>query len=183
MKQASVAAGRFPLKTVTAALLLSAALLGLLGVSLIGSYRLTERMIVREGRLKELSAGILHLDEVLTMSARMAAATGAPRWEKRYRTLDPQLDEMIKETIRIDPGVEDTAASKMTDQANLLLVDMEDRSFEAGGRGDLEEAKRILFGPDYEKQKEIYARGMKELTVLLHQRAAQRPQTPGRYRP
>lgn len=33
----------------------------------------------------ELRQDIIHLDEVLTMSARMAAATGDPQWEERYR--------------------------------------------------------------------------------------------------
>ena len=173
MKKTLVVGGSFPAGAVTVGLFLSVALLGLLGLFLYDSYRLAERMILQEGRLRELSAQILHLDEVLTMSARMSAATGDPKWEKRYRVFEPQLDGMIKETIRIAPGVEDTAASKMTDQANLLLVEMENRSFEAVGRGELEEARQILFSTNYEEQKQIYARGMRELSALLHRRADQ----------
>src|ERR1700730_4695429 len=43
----------------------------------------------------ELRKQIIHLDEVLTMSARMSAATGEPRWEERYRLFQPRLQEAI----------------------------------------------------------------------------------------
>lgn len=46
--------------------------------------RLLREIQTRHLRLQELRGSIIHLDEVLTMSARMAAATGDPRWEKRY---------------------------------------------------------------------------------------------------
>ncbi len=35
-------------------------------------------------RIAELRGEIVHLDEALTMAARMAAATGDPRWSERY---------------------------------------------------------------------------------------------------
>ena len=173
MKQAPVVSGRFPAGVMTVVLLLSVVLLGLLGAFLYDSSLLAERVIVQEGRLKELSARILHLDEILTMSARMAAATGDPKWEKRYRSFEPELDQVIKEAIRISPETQSAEASKMTDQANLLLVEMENQAFEAVRRGELEKAKQVLFGSEYEQQKQIYARGMQELTASLHRRADQ----------
>jgi hypothetical protein len=42
--------------------------------------------------LQQLSDEIIYLDEVLTMSARMAASTGNLEWENRYRTFEPKLD-------------------------------------------------------------------------------------------
>ena len=55
---------------------------------------------VTELRIQEVRGTILHLDEVLTMSARMAASTGDPRWEKRYRQFEGPLDATIKEARR-----------------------------------------------------------------------------------
>ena len=55
----------------------------------------------RLSQIEELRGVIVHLDEVLTMSARMAAVTGDSRWEERYRQFEPQLDAAIKETTEL----------------------------------------------------------------------------------
>ena len=47
---------------------------------------------------------IVHLDEVLTMAARMAAATGDMAWEERYRSAEPNLGAAIEEAIRLAAG-------------------------------------------------------------------------------
>ncbi len=48
----------------------------------------------------QLRGTIIHPDEVLTMSARMAAATGNLWWEERYRGFEPRLDAAIEYEIR-----------------------------------------------------------------------------------
>ena len=81
----------------------------------------TERIRSHDFRLVELSAKIVYLDEVLTMSARMAAATLDLSWEDRYRQYDPQLDEAIKESSRLDPEIMGEFVAQ-TDLANRKLV-------------------------------------------------------------
>ena len=45
----------------------------------------------------QVAGRILHLDEVLTMSARLAAAMGDTAWIDRYRKFEPELDRLIRE--------------------------------------------------------------------------------------
>ncbi|WP_335337756.1 hypothetical protein [Nostoc piscinale] len=56
-----------------------------------------------EFRLQKLSDEIVYLDEVLTMSARMNAATGNIIWEKRYHQFEQKLDIAIQESIKLAP--------------------------------------------------------------------------------
>ncbi len=122
-------------------------------------------------RLLELRGIIVHLDEVLTMSARMAAATGDMKWEERYRGFEPQLDAAIKEAIRLAPRSYSAEAAAQTDAANIVLVDMENQAFDLVRTGRLEEAQAILFGDDYREQKEVYAEGMEQFDAYLREGA------------
>ena len=61
-------------------------------------------------KITQLRGFILQLDEVLTMSARMAAHSGDRQWEKRYRSFEPKLDAAIKELRSIAPGVHNEQA-------------------------------------------------------------------------
>ncbi len=116
----------------------------------------------REYNLKivELRGTIIYLDEVLTMSARMAAATGNLWWEDRYRGFEPKLDSAIKEAVRLAPEARSSKAATDTDTANIRLVEMENRSFNLVRQGKVDEAKTLLFSAEYEEQKRIYAQGM-----------------------
>jgi len=117
--------------------------------------------------LKELSGSIIYLDEVLTMSARMAAATGDLGWEKRYRSFEPQLDAAIKEAMRLAPEAYSDEAAAQTDAANIKLVTMENKAFDLVRQGRVDEAKEILFSDQYETQKRIYTKGMTRFAAGL----------------
>lgn len=117
-------------------------------------------------RLQELSGIIVHLDEVLTMSARMAASTGEPRWEQRYLEYDPQLVAAIEESAKIAPEAYAKVSAEVND-ANTKLVDLEKRSFDLVRQGKRSEASRILFGNEYEAQKKIYADATKTTLATI----------------
>jgi hypothetical protein len=114
----------------------------------------------RLSRIEELRGVIVHLDEVLTMSARMSAATGDSRWEERYHHFEPQLGAAIKEIIIIGASFSNTKAAATTDAANIKLVEMENRAFALVRAGHKEEAQTVLLSPEYETQKQIYAEGI-----------------------
>ncbi len=119
-----------------------------------------------DSRLIVLAGEIVHLDEVLTMSARMAAATGDPAWEVRYRRIEPQLDAAFQEGLRLEPkGVGDFIA--LTDAANRRLVALEKNAFERVRAGDRTAAADILAGAEYERLKLAYAEGARELASTL----------------
>jgi hypothetical protein len=82
---------------------LTAAALTWLGWNAYGSYQAAKNRIPRDFRIEELRCTIMHFDEVLTMPARMAAATGDLQWEGRYRKYELQLDAAIKEAMRLPP--------------------------------------------------------------------------------
>lgn len=133
------------------------------------SYSYSAHIALRERalRIQELRGIISHLDEVLTMSARMAATMGNPMWEERYRRFEPQLDAAIKEAITLAPGIESAQSAEQTDAANSALVDMENRAFQLVREQREEDAQAVLFSEAYETQKRIYAEGMQKFIEAL----------------
>jgi PAS domain S-box-containing protein len=168
----AILGGRFPIRFLTIAVILTGAVLVWLGFNTYNSYSVIKTTRDRDFRIKELRGIIIHLDEVLTMSARMAAATGDLGWEERYRLFEPQLDAAIKEAIRLAPGAYSGEAAVQTDAANIKLVEMENRSFDLVRLGRLEEARDVLFSNEYETQKRIYAQGIELFASLLNDAAS-----------
>ncbi|WP_171006523.1 sensor histidine kinase [Pseudomonas sp. 2FG] len=168
----------FPLRWLAVGLLLTVVvLLAMLWLAL-DSLRNVTTAQLRDLRLQELSGRIVHLDEVLTMSARMAATTGDLQWERRYRQFEPQLDAIIKETLQLTTLSDSAEATKQTDAANLKLVDMENQAFALVRAGQPGQARPIVFGQAYEAQKKIYAEGIVRLVQHIQQdlAASQRDQ-------
>ncbi|MGZ5475670.1 MAG: histidine kinase dimerization/phospho-acceptor domain-containing protein, partial [Thermoanaerobaculia bacterium] len=159
---------RFPTWLCGITLALTFATFALVVWAAYGKYRAAESFRNRESRIGALHGIILRLDEVLTMSARMAAATGDLRWEQRYRRYDPQLDAAIAEAKALVPGGSSIAAIAGTDAANVKLVAMENRAFALVRAGHLNEAHAVLSSPAYETQKVLYSTGLDE--VLKEQR-------------
>ncbi len=153
---------------------LSAAKVVLLSNEYIGQQRVFEQGMTRFGehsaiylRLGDLRNAILYLDEVLTMSARMAVVTGDQQWERRYRRFEPTLGTAINEAIALAPNTINSKAAVKTDAANIALVEMENRAFAQVRNGQTDEAKAILFSEEYKAQKRIYAEGMLEFANAI----------------
>ncbi|MCP4040792.1 MAG: hypothetical protein GY731_02395, partial [Gammaproteobacteria bacterium] len=149
-----------PITLLTAALLLSVVVLIGLGWYSYSSYDETKSTRERSLRIEKLHGVIIHLDEVLTMSTRMAATTGDPRWERRYRQFEPQLETAIKESIHLASETHSIEGAIETDAANTKLVDMENSAFDLVRQGRTDEARALLFSEEYEREKRIYAHGM-----------------------
>jgi signal transduction histidine kinase len=127
-------------------------------------------IVKHELRLQSLSNEITYLDEVLTMSARMNAATGDKTWEKRYREFEPKLDNAIKESIFLASDAYNTQDAKETDKANQLLVAMEYESFKLVDANQRQAAQSLLSSNEYATQKQIYAAGVtrRNSAIFLH---------------
>jgi methyl-accepting chemotaxis protein len=121
-------------------------------------YRGFRSISEKNFRLESLSGTIVHLDEVLTMSARMSAATGESKWEERYLKYDPQLSAAIDESAKIAPDAYKNLSDEVN-SANTKLVELEKKSFDLVRQGKRKEASQVLFGTEYEAQKKIYADG------------------------
>ncbi|NJM64643.1 MAG: methyl-accepting chemotaxis protein [Acaryochloris sp. RU_4_1] len=121
-----------------------------------------EKTVDRQFALQKRTGQITHLDEVLTMSARMAASTGDLKWQKRYDSYVPVLDIAIKDTLNnVTPEIR--AEASKTDDANIKLIEMETQSFELVKQGKAPEALKLLLGSQYSELKAEYAKGNKQV--------------------
>ena len=77
--------GRFPMRFLTAAVILTGLALAWFARGTYQLYQDARTARQRDFEIAEWRSTIIHLGELLTMSAHMAAATGDPRWEQRYR--------------------------------------------------------------------------------------------------
>lgn len=134
-------------------------------------YTGLRQLAVTDLRLSNLHGIILHLDEVLTMSARMGAETGDTQWEQRYRAHEEALDDAIAELKTIVPEAQSASSAAKTDAANKALIEMEDHAFALVRQGQREKAAQV-FDAHYEEQKKLYADGMRETMAMARQRIA-----------
>ncbi len=118
-------------------------------------------------RLRQLKHQIVYLDEVLTMSARMASLTGDRSWEDRYLEHVPILDAAIHEATQLVIDQLEKERVSQTAEANEKLIAMETRAFDLVRKKRPGEAQQILLGKEYEKQKLAYSSGMEEFSALI----------------
>jgi len=149
----------------TAALVSTSVVLLLLGGNSFRVYVDVKNATGQMMRLTELQETILHLDEVLTMSARMATITGNASWETRYFQFEPKLDGAIIEAINLIGDSHPKVTQ--TDAANIKLVEIEKRAFELVRSGHADEASSLLFSDEYERQKRIYSDGLEEFEIAI----------------
>ena len=112
--------------------------------------------------LTQNAGRVMLLDEALTMSARMAAATGDLRYEQRYDLLDRQLTATIERIRALLPQGETTNFIGETDAANTALVKMERQAFALTHQSRAKEASDLLASAEYLKLKDTYAGGMRK---------------------
>jgi signal transduction histidine kinase/CheY-like chemotaxis protein len=158
-----------PVRALALALGVTALALACLAWNAVTSIRNVADVQRREARVEVLRGSIVHLDEVLTMSALMAAATGDARWEARYREFEPKLGQAIEEAEGLVPQGEVAGIVARTDAANKILVEMENRAFALARLRKLETARGILSSGEYDRQKRLYASGMADLDAALQE--------------
>lgn len=157
----------FPWKTLTGTVFVTALALAGFGL-LTHSLPDSAQQLHDEQKDFVLARGkILQLDEILTMSARMGAATGDSFWVTRYNQHELELGDLIESVSSIASDHQVKAAIAITNNANDQLVDMEKRAFAAIERGDLAGAQRLLYSEQYEAQKLIYTQGMHDFLTKI----------------
>ncbi len=118
-------------------------------------------------RVSVLNERLQYYDEVLTMSARMFAATGDPVWMQRYLDNEGPLNATLEEAISLAPDSAYVEALARTDGANVALILMEKESFALTAQGNRAAALAQLTGDDYLRQKAIYKQGNDEALDIL----------------
>jgi signal transduction histidine kinase len=123
----------------------------------------------RHIEIEKARQGIIYLDEVLTMSARMSALTSDLQWEIRYNQYAPKLDSMIKQAISLTNGEEGKKALQLTDSSNIRLIELERCAMEMSQQGNPNEAAALLLGDEYIELKKTYAKGMDAFYRVLEE--------------
>ncbi len=127
-----------------------------------------------------LRGTIAYLDEVLTMSARMAVHSGDPVWKARYDTSEPLLGAAIAEAIGLATPEMAERLARTTDEANRRLTELEHASFALDAAGHNRRARRLLEEPRYRTLKSVYASGIEAFGKDLETLAARHTTTLGR---
>ena len=142
--------------------------LALLGAGLIVCAVLAERgWLLREAAgiatqlaAAQTAAGLILLnDERLTMSARMAAATGDAAWIQRYDRYIPEIDAAIAQGSALAPPEVAARFDQQTRVANDKLVALERYSFEAVRAGNIASAHAALESAAYAENKQVLNAG------------------------
>ena len=83
------------MRLLTLGLVLGLLLLPVLGSAVWSMYEILSKISTHDMNLQRLAGEVTHLNEVLTMYARLAASTGDPMWGKYYDSTQPQLDSAL----------------------------------------------------------------------------------------
>jgi len=162
-----------PRMLLSAAIIASACFLSAMVWNVYSTQQQSNHTIITAANLERLRGAIIHLDELLTMSARMAVNTGNPKWEQRYNEYEPQLEQKINEALTLAREVQIPDSAARTREANMKLVAMEMDAFHLVREGKLIAAKHLLSSKRYELQKQNYAQGMADLSQSLSDYAQQ----------
>jgi diguanylate cyclase (GGDEF)-like protein/PAS domain S-box-containing protein len=96
---------------------------------------------------------IVYLKEILMMSARTSVSTGNLEWEKQYKEFEPKLGEKIEEIKTVLPDTVELQSIDELEQSGLEMLAIEKRAFTLMRDKRFDEARQILFSPQYEAQK------------------------------
>lgn len=151
---------RFPRIPLLCAVVLSTLVTGWQAWTSIHAYQVAKGYGAQSAAFEETKGRILHLDEILTMSARMAAATGDLRWADRYERAVPELDEAMARVLEI--GDQSIVPVATTLEANARLIEIESRAFDLVRQDRASTASAILQDREYLAQKSLYAQGMQD---------------------
>ena len=137
------------------------------------SIQQVEHLERRYQRIELIQETIVYLDEVLTMSARMAAATGNSQWEARYRKFEPEFADTIQEALTLSWEWGAKEAVERMEAASSALVEMENRAFDLVHHGRLDAARAIVASEEYDRQKGMFSTGITEFNAVLNQSVPQ----------
>ena len=138
-------------------------------------YLRSERELILN--LKELQGSIIYLDELLTMSSRMAASSGDLKWEERYLDHVSKLDSCINKVYTYFSDSSLQTGIGITHLANNVLVEMEQEAFELVRINKKEEALALLNSEKYMVQKDLYNQGLVNLNETINRSVSRKVST------
>lgn len=153
---------RFPVTSLAVGMVLS--VVGIVSLIWFG-YSLhlkSNRMMVTVRESSSLVERVRYYDEVLTMSAGMAAWTGKLSWKERYDQAAGNLDKVFEDIRQVAPPDMTERLMAQTSVANDRLIELEAEAFKLVEAGQGQEAWGVLQSPDYAREKAVYKAGIEE---------------------
>jgi PAS domain S-box-containing protein len=108
---------------------------------------------------------IRYYDEVLTMSANMAAFTRTLEWIERYNEAAGSLELSIEMAKKRFPKI--TTHLNEIEKINKELLVLEGQAIELVKQYKFEEAQNILLGQRYNKSKVLYAQHLEQIIKVI----------------
>ncbi|MGH8505531.1 MAG: sensor histidine kinase [Stenotrophobium sp.] len=161
-----------PLRPITAAVLLVMALFLCASWLTARSYTDLHALVARELELRYLSGQLLYLHQQMAESARLAAETGSPDWEKQYRTIAPQFAELERKAVALAP--DSAVLGSPTWIASAGLAATEEQAFALVRRGKKHDAVAMLSGPAYRQREDGYVKGLQAMAAAMMTQAQSR---------
>ncbi len=119
-------------------------------------------------RVELLSSQVVHLDDVLTMSAHMNAYNPNPTWVARYHDAAQQLNDALQELLHTAPNLH--AFLNETALLNKKLIKIEAQSMTLVEEGDQTNAIALLLSAEYQSYKEDYSAQMQRAFSQMNDR-------------
>jgi methyl-accepting chemotaxis protein len=143
------------------------ALITIVGISYITQMSASD-LQQRSADFARVQGQIAFEDEALTMSARLAAATGELAWRDRYNFHTGPMTAALKEAAALAPDNANRAFVKATSDANDRLVEMETQALDLAKNGDTKAATAIMNSDEYRQQKSVLADGAKKFDSAVN---------------
>ncbi len=121
----------------------------------------------RSARLAQLGSTIHLLDEILTMSAKLAAVSGNEKWIRQYDISATLLNTAINDAITLSTRSELKEALASTQVANEQLIRIEEQSLTLVKKQQLESSYAMLNSQEYIDHKDSYAQAITEFMNAL----------------
>lgn len=120
----------------------------------------------RQFQTERLRGTIRHLDEVVNMSLRMAAASGDVQWHSRYSQFQPALHDAINEAVTLLPDISIDETNSIAESMNVISK-MESLVFELIFDKRVSEAQELLRSNSYLSQMRIYTSKITEINSAM----------------
>jgi len=124
----------------------------------------TEMQLEQMGGLEE---SCMYRDEVLTMSAKMAAATGDLEWATRYEDFGRRTRPSVEDGWGIPENSTIREEAVLTVFADDKLTAIESEALQLVREGKHGQAATLLQGQEYDDQKNAYQRGIETFATNL----------------
>ena len=134
--------------------LMTATTAGLMGWTVYHAYQVAGHLRERELHLHGLRGTLLRLDEAQARYTDLAAATGDPAWEARYRAAAAEAARYRGDAVRLAP--EETAAAGLTDAAKEV-AERERQALGLVREGHATDAWRLLQSNDHRRARDGYS--------------------------